>query len=351
MKNTVTDTKPTRRPTLHDIARRAGVTAGTVSGVLKGKAKERRISEDVVERVRRAAVEMDYAPNLLVHSLRHGRTHIMSFYNGFRTRDQSDLYMDGLTAAIERAAGSLGFNTLICCDFSLDPASTYQYINGGTNDGLIFFKPGSNDQLLPYLRKSQLPIVLLNSQDELGILSSVTDDWRTGIAQVAHILAGLGHRRIAAFTGVDAAGDANDRVTALSEFLQKHGIDLPPHNILPVDAKRPKDVNAALRHLMSDPNPPTAIFCWHDYVGYVALEECDTLGISVPEQLSLIGYDGVRWPAKTKHTLASVHVNLSAMGEAAVHMLHRLIRGEQAPIVQVLPVRLDPGTTLAPPRG
>jgi DNA-binding LacI/PurR family transcriptional regulator len=351
MNNPSTISKPARRATLHDIARRAGVTAGTVSGVLKGKAKERRISDDVVERVRRAAAEMDYAPNLLVHSLRHGRTHIMSFYNGFRTRDQRDLYMDGLTTAIERAAGGIGFNTLICCDFSLDPESTYRYINGGTNDGLIFFKPPVDDPLLPFLRKSQLPIVLLNTEDETGVLSSVTDDWQSGIVQIADAFVSLGHKRIAALTTAGPSSDARDRVATLSGLLKERGIDLPARWTIPADAKQPAEVNAALRMLMAEPNPPTAIFCWHDYVGYVALEECDNLGISVPNDLSLVGYDGVRWPAKTKHTLASVHVNLDVMGETAVQTLHRLIDGERPPVRRTLPATLDHGTTLAPPRG
>ena len=350
MKDHSTINRPARRATLGDIARRAGVTAGTVSGVLKGKAKERRISDDVVERVRQAAAEIDYAPNLLVHSLRHGRTHIMSFFNGFRMRDKGDLYMDGLSAAIEQAAGGLGFNTLICCDFSLDAETTYRYINGGTNDGLIFFKPQVDDPLLPYLRKSQLPVVLLNTEDEAGVLSSVTDDWQAGMVQVADALVRLGHRKIGALVSPLPSGDAKDRVAQLSELLKLRGVEMPQRWMIPADAKQPAGVNEALRRLMTDSDSPTALFCWHDSLGYVALEECDNLGISVPGDLSIIGYDGVRWPAKTKHTLASVYVNLGVMGETAVHLLHRLIDGGQSPIRRVLPTTLDHGTTLAPPR-
>ena len=79
--------KTNRKATLHDIARNAGVTVGTVSGVLRGKAKERRISEEVAEKIWRVASEMDYAPNLLIRSLHRGHTNILAFLNGFRNRD------------------------------------------------------------------------------------------------------------------------------------------------------------------------------------------------------------------------------------------------------------------------
>src|SRR5438128_2639615 len=89
--------KTVRRATLGDIARRSGVHASTASAVLAGKTKERRISEEVAARVRQAAAEMDYAPNLLVHSIQRGRTHVLSFFNGYRNRDRRDFYMDALS--------------------------------------------------------------------------------------------------------------------------------------------------------------------------------------------------------------------------------------------------------------
>jgi len=343
--------KPARRVTLHDIAHQAGVTVGTVSGVLRGKTKERRISDEVAERVWKAAADMDYTPNLLVRSLQRGHTHILSFFNGFRSRDKRDAYMDTLTTGVERAGGSLGYNILMYCDFRLDTDETYRYINGGHNDGLIFFKPQFDDPLLPYLRRSNLPVVLVNTVDDAGILPSITDDWRAGIREIAANLLALGHRRIAAFTGLDEMGDAHQRASYLCEVLAESGIVVPPEWVIPGDAKRIADADGTLRFLMNEPEPPTALFCWHDYLGYIVLEECETLGISVPDQLSVVGYDGIRWPARTRHTLASVHVDLDGMGEGAVSMLVKLINGEPLAVTdEVVPVTFDSGTTLTAPR-
>jgi len=203
--------------------------------------------------------------------------------------------------------------------------------------------------LLPYLRKSRLPIVLVSGVDDVGVISSVTSASDDGMRQIAQRLVALGHRRIAAVTATGPHPDAHDRIAMLGARLAEAGVALPGRWILPVDGKRPVDGAAALRFLLSEPDPPTALFCWHDYLGYMILEQCAALGVSVPERLSLVGYDGLPWPAKTPHILASVAVDLDAMGEAAVETLHRLITHQGAGLVQrVLPVTFCRGTTLGP---
>jgi len=349
MKTTALEPRTSRRATLNDIARNAGVTVGTASGVLRDKAKERRISAEVVERVLRVAQEMDYAPNLLVRSLHRGHTQVLSFFNGFRSRDSRDYYMDALTASLEQVGGSLGYNILVLCDFSHNALDTYKYLNGGINDGLVFFKPRTDDPLLPYLRKSNLPTVLLNSTDDEGILSSVTDDWRAGIREVAERLLSNGHRRIAMLSADQALPDARNRTTYFRECLNDAGVELSESWTIDVDGKDSSAVNAAVKYLMTQDKPPTALFCWHDYVGYRALEECHNLGVTVPDQLSVVGYDGVRWPARTTHILASVTVDLEAMSKLAVELLVQLVREEaHPPIKRTMPVQFQLGTTLGP---
>jgi LacI family transcriptional regulator len=80
------------------------------------------------------------------------------------------------------------------------------------------------------------------------------------------------------------------------------------------------------------------------------LEACDRIGIAIPERLSLIGYDGLHWPSVSPHVLASVVSDLDTIADAAVRLLDQLIRGEAtAPVARQFPVRVDHGTTLAPP--
>lgn len=341
------------RATLSEIAKSAGVSVSTASLVLADKAKERRISDAVIVRVKTAAKTMDYAPNLLVQSIQRGQTHVLSFFNGFRNRNQDDLYMDRLSTAIEQAAGRRGYDILIYCDFRRSDQETYRNLNGGRCDGLLFFAPQSTDHLLPYLRKSRLPVVLVNRVDPEHILSSVHPTPIGGIDQIAGHLVQLGHRRFAAITNVPGGNPAAaERIAQMQAFLTPYNLAIPERWIVPTLDHRPSDAERALRFLMGEPEPPTALFCWHDRIGYQILEQCDVQGVSVPEQLSLFGYDGLHWPAATRHTLASVTTDLEGLAEAAVDLLDGLIRHQaEEPVEQVLPVSPKLGTTLGPPPG
>jgi len=343
--------KSSGRATLSDIASRAGVSVSTASLVLADKAKQRRLSDDVVERVRKVAAELDYAPNLLVHSLQRGRTDTLMFYNAFRKRTEQDLYMDRLSMAVEVAGGRHGFDILVHCVFNRSVEDTYRHLNGGRCDGMLFFAPTQNDPLLPYLRNSRLPTVLINAVDNEGILSYVKEDHIDGLSQVADTLCALGHRRIAALTDTaNGNPDGEARTWMLRQLLAARGVPMPDRWIVQTDDNIAA-TEASLKFLMSEPTPPTAIFCWHDRLGYKALEQCEKLGISLPDELSLVSYDGVRWPVMSRHVLASVQVNLDAIAETSVTLLEQLIKGEvSAPVGKVLPVTIEHGTTLGRPR-
>ncbi len=335
------------RPTLKDIARTAGVSISTVSIVLSGKASERRISAQVVQRVQSVAAQKDYAPNLLMHSLRQGRTQVLSFYNGYGYRNRGDLYMDRLTTALEQAAGARHYDILTHCDFARPVDEIYRLLNGGRADGLIFFGPQQDDPLLSLLRTSRLPTVILTHRDEAGILSAVSEDMPSGMRKIASELAALGHRRIAALSG--SWTDAGARIAALRVRLAEWAIPLPENWVIPMsdDSVVLDDV---LRSLMASSEPPTALFCWQDRVGYQMLEACERVGVAVPQQLSLVGYDGLHWPSRSPHILASVAIDLTMLAEAAVGLLDDLLTGKADPPQNiVLPVTLLRGTTLAAP--
>jgi hypothetical protein len=106
----------------------ANVSATTVSLVLAGKAGNRRISEDTHRRVKKAAEDLNYAPNLLTRSLRRGRTHIFSFFSTFRNREEHDMYMNSMVSAVESAGGQAGYDVLVHCNFKRSPKEIYQFL-------------------------------------------------------------------------------------------------------------------------------------------------------------------------------------------------------------------------------
>ncbi len=336
------------RARLKDIAQETGFSVSTVSLVLRGKALERRISAQVEQQIQEVARKHDYSPNLLVQSLQNGLTGNLCFYNAFGFRDAGDLYIDGLTSSVERAAGLHHYDVLVHSNFARSDEETYHKIRGGYVDGLIFFGPDQNSQLLDLLRKSSFPTVLWLQRDHKNMLSSVCDDMESGMKQVAQVLSELGHKRVYAWAGDRDRTDSTRRINTLRHHLAKWGIELPSEAELLAISNGPQTRVEIIRELMAKKKPPTAIFCWHDRLGYEILEACSQAGVSVPEQLSLVGYDGVYWPSQSHHKLASVVVNMDEIATTAVKVLDDLIHKRQhAPLVNTIPVGFSTGTTLS----
>lgn len=334
------------RARLQEVADRAGVSASTVSLVLAHKAEGRRISVDTRARVQKAAEDLNYAPNLLTRSLKRGRTHIISFFSTFRHREWGDLYMDRVSSAIETAGGEYGYDILVHCNFKRSPKEIYQFLNGGLADGLILFAPEKDDELLGLLRRSYLPVVLFNGRDQLRKYSSAGDDVEAGIKLVVDKILSHGHTRIAALgsMGPDVR-DSQLRIALLAAELKKRGLDLPEDHTVWAE----KDALPAMRKLMQLSTPPTVVFCWHDWMAYRGLEACDSLGIQVPTQLSLVGYDGIHWPSTSKHIAASIDVDLKAIAMEAVRLLDQAINEPGLGCVDLaVPVEFSLGTTLGP---
>lgn len=338
----------TRRITLSTVANQAGVSLSTASLVLSGKARQRRISEDVHERVEQAARDLDYTPNMLVHSMQSGSTGVISFFNGYRSRSVNDLYMDQLSTSIERAAGVKGYDILVHCDFNRTIEQIYRSLNGGRSDGLLFFAPSSNDELLEMLRHSRLPTVLLGSRDQTGTLSSVTDSMTHGVSQIARKLIEQHHTRVLMLGQASAHNDDSvSRIQALSTLLSDAGITCSQQDVYFVNELDLPGFVSELQTMLTSSNPPTAIFCWHDLLGYKLLDLCDQYGIDVPNQIAIAGYDGLHWPSRSSHLLTSAHFDLDELASKSIEILIKTIRHEiTVPTQLEIPSTLLQGTTL-----
>jgi LacI family transcriptional regulator len=312
---------------------------------MAGKAVQRRISPDVAARVQASASKRGFSPNRLVRSLQKGRTGIIAFYSAYRNRWRGDLYMDQLNKAVELAAGANQYDLLTLTHHDRSAEEVYAQINGGWADGLILFGAPSNDPLLPLLERSHLPVVLFQRTSE-STLPCIMSDQTDGLRQLAEALVSQGHKHIAFLIG-NGRVDTEGRLSTFHQHLLAAG--LSAHNLTTHTLERSK-LALELPSILAGPEPPTALFCWNDHFGYAVLEACDTLGISVPDQLSVVGYDGIHWPSTSRHILTSVAVDLEAVALAAVKLLDDLIVGNASDTTrQTIPVTLLPGTTLGPP--
>lgn len=331
------------RSTLTDVARLAGVSPSTVSSVLAGNADHRRISDETLQRVRSAANTLGYTPNLLHRSMRRGRTHVISLFNAFRVRKRGDLYMDRLAGAIEQAGGDVGYDILVHSNFKRGVKETYEFLNGGFSDGLILFGSTADEPLLPLLRSSTLPTVLIGPRHADLSLSTVMDDEAMGMRLIAEALIEHGHTEIAAVVErVGGVTDPTGRLRRLREELASRGVALNDRNVVIWNDSAAETA----RKLAALPSRPTAVFVWHDRNAYRIVEACEEQGIRIPQDLSVIGYDGIVWPSTSPHIVATVEVPVDEMAEVGVDLLDRLIQGQPGPLSITLPVRFRAGTTL-----
>ncbi len=331
------------RPTLSSVAIAAGVSVSTASLVLSGKSTERRISEATANKIRAAAALQGFAPNMLTRSLRKGRTHIVSLYSTFRHREWGDIYMDQISSAVETACGEIGYDVLIQCNFNRSIQETFEFLNGGIAEGVLMFAPAADDPLVALLRSSITPVVILNSHDPLGQYSSVGDDVYSGMESVADQIVREGHRSVLAVTSDHSdIRDADLRIRLLSSRLEKEGV------VTQVACwnGESEQMRRQLSEMRESNTLPTAAFCWHDRRAYAFIEVCEELGIQIPDQLAVFGYDAIHWPSTSRHVVSSVSVNLRHLAQVGAKLLDDVILNPYCPVRHELsPVHFVQGTT------
>ena len=329
-----------KRTTIEDVAKRAGVGKVTVSYVLNGHAKVARISEGTQKRVRDAADALRYRPNALARMLSKGRTDVLavvfqrgSFFAGW----------SGFTAETMRgvscAAVELGYDLMLHTR-DLPPAAEADALADGRIDGALVLRD-ADDPLLDDLVHRDLPCVRFFSRGR-GDGPFVDADNRDGGRLATAHLVGLGHRRIAMVCGPEGSDASNDRLAGYREAL--------------VDAERTVSIPSALsdieplRRLMAAPDRPTAIFCWSDEVALAALAMLRSLGLRVPEDVSLVGFDSLAACEHAAPPLTSVRQPVFEMAAEATRLLAALVRGETPARRQILtPLSLDVRRSTAPP--
>ncbi len=253
--------------------------------------------------------------------------------------------MNRLSAAIGDAGGKLGYDILVHTNFQRSTKETYDFLNGGLADGLVLFGPSADEPLLPLLRDSNLPTVIIGPRRDDTSLATVLDDEVLGVRMIADALVENGHQVIAAI--VEAPGgnlDPTGRLRRLQAELAARGVTMDSQNVF-VWRDTPEDT---LKQLLALEPRPTAVFVWHDRTAYRVVETCESMGLNIPGDLSIIGYDGLVWPSTSGHIVTSVLVPLDEMAEAGVSLLHRMIEGANGPVSITLPVQFLPGTTIGP---
>ncbi len=333
-----------KRATISEVARLAGVSIGTVSNVLNGKG---RFSETTRRRVLWAASELQFAPNALIRALQSGRTNTIGVFTWrVYLGGSRDVSLDMLRG-ISRGLSEHSLDALLYARHPHEGEVEAAYFMDGRVDGVILAPGGLNRAGVDALAASGLMGVLLYQRYVPGRLASVRIDNASGIAAAVDHLVRLGHRRIA-FVSPLYSDDFHERYEAYCNALEAHGI-VPDRRLAATSVtEHGPDLEHAVLALIQREHPATAILAGNDGLALRTLEILANRGVSVPGDVSVVGFDDA--PDAATARLTTIRQPAEELGFQAAVLMKRLLEGRNgADCHMVLPVHFVPRETTGPP--
>lgn len=315
--------------TSNDVARLAGVSQPTVSRALRG---DRRITPATVVRIRQAAAQLGYVPSNAARSLATRSTRRI----GIVADELTNPFYPELIAPLHDALAQGGFGTILVTDRD-DAQADHSALFDGSVDGVILTASSLDSDLPTRLAFRGIPVVLANrSIGAVGgppIIDEVVPDNSSGARAVAELLLGCGHRRVGCISGPDSTTTARERELAYRDALAQQGIALTPSLTVSGPFSHATGYSG-FADLMQAAEPPTAIFCANDVIAIGALNSAHSMGISVPSQVSLVGFDNIPVAAWEVIGLSTVNVDLASMAAQATDLLLSRISDRARPPVR-----------------
>jgi LacI family transcriptional regulator/LacI family repressor for deo operon, udp, cdd, tsx, nupC, and nupG len=337
--------------TIGDVAARAGVSKGTVSKYFGGDGYY--VSEDTRTRIAAAVAELDFQPNAIAQGLVHGRTHTIGVIVASVV---NPLYAE-LVDGIDEVLGAQGYTLIMSSsEGSADKeALAVRSMRQRQVDGIVMASVTMDGSEVQDLVASGVDVVLASRHLPLASVDTVIADNVRGARLAVEHLAGHGHTRIGHLAGPPEVAPFVERRAAYEAVLAER--DLPHGAALVVQAasSRREDAAAAMATLMAGPDRPTAVFVPSDGMALGALQACDRLGISVPEDVAIVGFDNVWVSRMPGIRLTTVDSSARSLGERAASILLTRIESRwdgttsAPPQHDVLPARLVLGSTCGCP--
>jgi DNA-binding LacI/PurR family transcriptional regulator len=330
------------KPTITDVARRAGVSKSLVSLVMRGGDH---VSPGRRQAVTKAAAELGYRPNAMARSLVQRRTHIV----GVMVSDLHNPFFADIVAGIQDQAVRTGYKVLVntgnrAAAREADALETLLQLRA---DGLILAGPVLEDDVI--LRASrEVPIVLVGREARDASVDSVTNDDRAGAEVAVEHCVSLGHRRIGHIDGGQGAG-APDRRRGYEAAMKRLGLAAEVSVVS--GSYTEEGGHAGGLELLGRRPRPTAIFVANDLAAIGALNAIEESGLKVPDDVSLVGYDNTSLAALRHISLSTIHQPRLEMGQLALStLLERVDQGRAQPRRVVLSPSLVVRASSAPPR-
>ncbi|MGF7047043.1 LacI family transcriptional regulator [Paenibacillus sp. DS2015] len=317
-----------------DIAKLAGVSRSTVSRVINNYSN---VPDKTRKKVMKIIEEHHYEPNTSARALAGKKTNTIGLFVVSITekhnpnRIYQNNYFAPFVDALLDSANAMGYYVLIHTVYSEDDfQKVRQAFQQGRIDGGIIVGTENNMEMARIIADLQVPFILIDydmrellenrlDRNNLAVINS--KDYEGAAKAVEHLI-GLGHQRIAFISGRQNTYSGRQRYEAYISSMESNGLEVNKDYILQGEFLKMNAYEEVKRMLMmADGVRPTAIFSANDEMALGAIEACKELGVSIPNELSLIGFDDIQVAAQLNPSLSSVRLPIFEMAKAAAHSI------------------------------
>ncbi|AWB65224.1 DNA-binding transcriptional regulator GalS [Saccharobesus litoralis] len=301
--------------TLKDVAEKAGVSTSTVSRVLSGKG---RVGKKCQAHVKKIVEEMGYRPNTNARALACNRTEMI----GLITPNIAGAFHGPICVGVEEAASKIRYKILIANSFDeyeRVQEAIYSFSEQGCDNIIIHTNFVEDDELIQLAERIPGLVIINRFIPEIAERCVWLDNVSGG-RLAAKYLIDSGHKDIAVISHSRKIADPKDRLTGVLEACEKAGISIPEQNILFDPIGTIDEGRLLARQLVESDAKFTAIIAYNDLMAVGAINELQDMGIRVPEDVSVIGFDDLYFCQTSRPTLTTIHYPISEMAKYAAEL-------------------------------
>ena len=318
-------------PTIYDVSRLSGVSTATVSRTFT---TPDRVRESTRRRVYAAAEALHYQPSAIARAMARQQTDKIAFLICKEGATILDEFYASICEGVMRRANGTNYQLLISTAEEWTRTAQSKQIEG------VILAGNAQADLISEFQRQNIPVVLVNNRAAGFDLPCIVADEAGGVRQVVSHLISAGHQRIAMLMGRFSPYVTSARYNAFLSVMRENGLSVDESGALMCDRDIQSATEAALR-LLSRPDRPSAVFAFNDVLAAGVMKAARRLGLRLPEDLAVVGFDDSSVCPMMEPELSSIHVDCRRMGESCMEHMAALLDGAQdVPRLTVVPVNL-----------
>ena len=326
--------------TLNDVARIANVSPSTVSRVI---ADNPRISQETKDRVIKVMKELDYHPNIIARSLANKTTNIIGvILPNTAEKALSHPFYPEILRGIGSVAYKYKYNILLSNTNEADENEVInQFIKGGITDGIILMSSKVQDPYIDNLMKHNRPFVLVGRPEKENRINWVDNDNFYAAYEMTKYFIDRGHKRIVFYGHASDFVVSVDRLNGYKKALEDSNIKFDNNFVIEQRFIEKENLTTNISKLIEFENSPTAVIALDDFLAYELINFLTSIGLDVPGDISIAGFNNIYLSNYTMPTLTSVDVNAFELGVKAFEMLYsNIIRKDNTINRVIVPAKI-----------